>query len=664
MTRKLFPLAAAILASSLILIAQNPSQSPQQPVAPPKAAIEGTVTRAGSGQPLKGVQVTVQKSDAAGAGTTGRGGNRGAAGAGAAGIGALGDLLNAFAGGGRGNRTVVTTDSAGHFEVTGLDAGPYQITADREGLIRQEYGRRTTGGRGTSITVASGQHFIANFQMDAAGVIAGRVRDSSGEPIFRATVQAYTYQYSNGDRTLAQVATIQTDDLGQYRLFPLSPGDYFLSVTAQPESTGPSQVDAGAVPAGGARGAGQFGGLQNNPILQALTQQASSAPFFYPGTIDPDAAAAIHVAASAEVRDINLNLRPVPGVTVSGRLVAPFSLAQNAGRGQQPANPAGGILNILAGGAAQNAQVSLTRIGSARAGFAALFGRLNQVRVGTDGAFEIRNVAPGSYDLNAAASDSGQRYTGRIRVDVAASDISTATVEVHPGVEVRGQIIVDNPPSQFKMSQVRVSLVEPGTPAGDLISTIGSLIQGAGNAGGRGGRGGTGGANATPQVAEDGTFTLSNVASSVEYRVTISNASGGYLLDGRIGANDALGSTFTVEQGAVLQLRIGFSTGRVSGTVVDAGKLFAGAQVVLVPDPPRRGRNDMYFSMTSDANGAFNFGSVPVGSYRMFAWEDVPAGAYQYPEFLRPYEPVGVPVRVEQGGGGGGELKLIPATTG
>jgi hypothetical protein len=360
-----------------------------------------------------------------------------------------------------------TTDSAGHFEITGLDAGQYQISADREGLVRQEYGRRTAGGRGTSISVTSGQRFMANFQMDAAGVIAGRVRDSSGEPIFRATVQAYTYQYSNGDRTLAQVASSQTDDLGQYRLFPLVPGDYFLSVTTQPEATGPSQVDASAASSAGARGgqllagAAQLGALQNS-ILQNLTQQASSAPTFYPGTIDPDAASAIHVAVSAEVRDINLNLRPIPGVTISGHLVAPFSLAQNANRAQQPNAAAGGrganiggaagILNLLAGAAAQNAQVSLTRIGGARAGLAALFGRLNQVRVGADGAFEIRNVAPGSYFLNATASDNGQRYTGRIRLDVSSSDITTAAVEVHPGIEVRGQITLVNPPAQFKMS--------------------------------------------------------------------------------------------------------------------------------------------------------------------------------------------------------------------
>src|SRR6185295_1358620 len=110
-------------------------------------------------------------------------------------------------------------------------------------------------------------------------------------------------------------------------------------------------------------------------------------------------------------------------------------------------------------------------------------GGLNQIRVGADGAFQIPNVAPGSYYLSASANDSGQRYTGRVRVDVAAADIKNAVIEVRPGLEVHGRITLDNPPTQFKMSQLRVNLVEAGNPAGDLVATIGNLLQGAGGSG-------------------------------------------------------------------------------------------------------------------------------------------------------------------------------------
>lgn len=705
-------IVATVLIFGILTAAQTPALPAQQQTAQtaaaaaPKSGIEGTVVRSGSGQPLKGVQITVQRTDTTAA--AGRGG-RGAQPNAAAGLGALGDLLGTIVASATGASTSVSTDASGHFAVTGLAAGQYRITADREGLIRQEFGRRTTSGRGTSVSIAAGQTFSANFQMDPAAVITGKVRDNSGEPVFRATVQAYTYRYSNGDRSLNQVATTQTDDLGQYRLFPITPGDYFLSVTSRSESTAASRADASAPAArGGGLGniqslLGNIGGGQQNALADALSSPGGAAPFFYPGTSDPDAAAPIHVTSSAEIRGIDLNLRPIPTVTVSGHVAAPFALGQQtpaaAGRGGN-ANAAAGILGLLGGaGGGQNAQVSISRIGSARAGLASLLGGLSQIRIGADGAFQIPNVAPGPYYLNASASDNGQRYTGRVRIDVGTTDITNATIEVRSGIEVQGRITVDNPPANFKLSQLRVNLVEAGNAGGNLASTIGNLLQGGGGARAAGGRGGNGaaaagggaaaagrggaaaggtggaaggtaaagnrgGANAAPpQVSDDGMFTLQNVNTAIEYRVTISNASGSYLVDGHMGGTDVLSAPFTVEQGANLQLRIGFTTGRVTGTVVEAGKPFAGAQVVLVPDAPRRSRNDMFFTSTSDANGAFNFANVPVGTYRMFAWEDVPTGAYQYPEFLKPYESQGIPVRVEQGTSGGGELKLIPATT-
>jgi len=100
MKKKLLLAGVVFLVSSWVLIAQNAPPAPSQqgqPVAPPKASIEGTVTRSGSGLPLKGVQITIQRADTAAVG--GRAGNRGQAGASAAGLGALGDLIAAFTGG-------------------------------------------------------------------------------------------------------------------------------------------------------------------------------------------------------------------------------------------------------------------------------------------------------------------------------------------------------------------------------------------------------------------------------------------------------------------------------------------------------------------------------------------------------------------------------------
>ena len=75
----------------------------------------------------------------------------------------------------------------------------------------------------------------------------------------------------------------------------------------------------------------------------------------------------------------------------------------------------------------------------------------------------------------------------------------------------------------------------------------------------------------------------------------------------------------------------------------------------------RRGRNDAYFTATSDQTGQFTLNNVPPGSYKLFAWEDIPAGAYQYPDFLRRYEDLGQVVTVTPNGTITANAKLIPA---
>ena len=165
------------------------------------------------------------------------------------------------------------------------------------------------------------------------------------------------------------------------------------------------------------------------------------------------------------------------------------------------------------------------------------------------------------------------------------------------------------------------------------------------------------------EVASDGSFTLRDVG-AMEYRVrVIGLPQGAYLQNGRIDSADALNAPFTVDNpGMQLQLQIAFSPGRVSGTVADErGAAAAGVQAVLVPDEARRGRSDSYFSATTNQSGQFAFNNVPPGRYKLFAWEDVPAGAYQYPDFIRRYEERGQAITVNANGAIAADLRLIPA---
>jgi hypothetical protein len=125
-----------------------------------------------------------------------------------------------------------------------------------------------------------------------------------------------------------------------------------------------------------------------------------------------------------------------------------------------------------------------------------------------------------------------------------------------------------------------------------------------------------------------------------------------------------MNAPFTVDDPqSLLQLQIAFSPGRVTGVVTDSrGMPTPGAQAVLVPDEARRGRTDAYFNATTNQEGQFNFNNVPPGSYKLFAWESVPAGAYQYPDFIRRYEDRGQALTVNPNGSTTVEGKLIPAS--
>src|SRR5207248_8888823 len=68
-----------------------------------------------------------------------------------------------------------------------------------------------------------------SFRLIPWGVIAGRVLDEEGEPLPWAQVSALREVYSNGKRRLSPEALVPTNDLGEFRLFGLKPGRYFVS---------------------------------------------------------------------------------------------------------------------------------------------------------------------------------------------------------------------------------------------------------------------------------------------------------------------------------------------------------------------------------------------------------------------------------------------------
>src|SRR5262249_17327554 len=200
-----------------------------------------------------------------------------------------------------------------------------------------EYGARSPSRPGLPITLSPGQR-LTNIvlQLMPAGTITGRVFDRDGEPLANVNVEALKYSYQEGQRVMNVVQTARTNDLGEYRLFWLQPGNYFVSATP-PEGqrgglTNPSAVAGpgigGAVGDVGNRGGGGGRGRGGPPAPAPAPQtarddQASEGyiPVYYPGTIDAQSAAPINLGAGIVFSGVDLTVAPVRTLRIQGQAI-------------------------------------------------------------------------------------------------------------------------------------------------------------------------------------------------------------------------------------------------------------------------------------------------------------------------------------------------------
>src|SRR5262249_3775871 len=135
----------------------------------------------------------------------------------------------------------------------------------------------------------------------------------------------------------------------------------------------------------------------------------------------------------------------------------------------------------------------------------------------------------------------------------------------------------------------------------------------------------------------------------------------GYVKVARFGSIDALNGTFHIAGPGQFEIVIDTNSGSLDTTVRDRSqKPCPDATVVLVPEPPWRQRQDLYYSGNSDAGGRVHFNSVAPGDYRVFAWEDVAPDAWQDPDVIRLYEARGRRVHIGESSTETIELTLIP----
>ena len=133
-----------------------------------------------------------------------------------------------------GLRTV--TDGAGRFVLDNAPTGATSVRAQRSGY----FGPATDGGFSNiaivPVVVKASEPADIKVVLVRGGGISGKVFDSRGMPLYDSVVGGLRIVYKNGARTVEVVAAKPSGRNGEYRLFPLPPGEYFVGVAPSTNS--------------------------------------------------------------------------------------------------------------------------------------------------------------------------------------------------------------------------------------------------------------------------------------------------------------------------------------------------------------------------------------------------------------------------------------------
>ena len=513
----------------------------------------------------------------------------------------------------------ILTDAAGKFSFANLEPGSYRVIAGKNGFVRMNYGERFSGGPGTIVNVPSGQTLNVSFRLIQTAAVSGRVRDSSGELGAGLAVQLLKPSYNPaGQRTFQTVASGRTDDRGEYRLFWISPGRYYLAVTTNRNSLSLISIEGTLLLGGGA---------SPNEIVSP-----GQATVYYPGTVDPLRAATIEVGAGGEQAGVDLLLPQQTLYRVQGRVV-------DSSTGQPP----------------RTAGINLVPRDTS---LATLTTSLNTNYNPTTGTFDLRDVVPGAYWLRAQSAEStatavipanavgrtvsealtmasGLRSAAQMSLDVT-GNVDGLVLSMTPGVSVPGSLRVEGQPLPSTPAP-RVALRSTST------SGLSSPLQ---------------------PINADGTFTLLNVFPG-EYRVMVTPMPPDYYIkEARNEQVDVLNQPWVIGNAirGNLEVVLSSAVGQIEGTVIDArSQPVASLQTILIPDQDRS-RIELVKTVVTDQNGHFSFRGVSPGNYKIFAWEGLEANAFYDPEVMRQYEQQGKAVRVTEGAKiTSSEVRMIPA---
>ena len=322
--------------------------------------VMGIIRRSGTGQPIPDARVSVVSRAEANAQTATRG------------------------------PFTAVTDVNGKFTIKGVTPGLFVLIAEAEGYFSFGETSAATRARKDIAVNESQQTDAGALELVPGAAISGRVAGPDGQPLTAATVQVFQASYVRDRLVFTLARTARTDDLGDYRLFWLPPGEYY--VRAQYRTSNDSRSE-------------RYGRV------------------YFPGIVDEDAAPPISVSAGAEVSGIDLRVpvMPVSGVKVSGHVISPVD----------PEAVRVTSVHVVP----RDRRVLLIDDADSFP---------NQAIDASNGQFEIRNVMPGAYNIFPIARDlDGNMRSLPIPVDVVDRDIDNLAAVLDPAIDISGRVTLD-----------------------------------------------------------------------------------------------------------------------------------------------------------------------------------------------------------------------------
>jgi hypothetical protein len=371
----MFP-ALVIGAAAVILLTQEPASQTSKPAQKPPCTVSGRVVTAADGTPIKSSRVALIPEH-------------------------RGPESQVYA---------ATSDSSGRFTIKSVPAGRYQFLATHTGFVDQHYQSNGTD-TGALLALQAGQEVKdVLFRMILASVITGHVNDEDGDPMALTQVVALRRptdeemedreDLSSKSHELQPAGMAQTDDRGQYRLFGLKAGEYYIKAVDQYEPM--YQIMAST----------------DVELREALGSQY--APVYYPGVTQISQAETVLLTPGEEAL-ADFVLRRIKTVDISGRVIG-------------------------ADGKPADAFLYLEELPAAD------YGVFHGVETDAKGAFKVKGVAPGSYVLHAQQRSSEEAtYHASQKIEVGSDNMDSITLALGRGVNFVGRVEVSGAgPAQFQ----------------------------------------------------------------------------------------------------------------------------------------------------------------------------------------------------------------------